>query len=183
MARKAATNKVRGGTIMILRKSIALLFASATVVSGLVLGIGGTASATTAPVAPASVATASTTGATTQHTSLTPAAAKAILEQDLTNHTVATPTEVSAGVANPNLSCSYLYVCGQGANGNRFAYTICNRAYTLPDLIGNGPLINNQTPGTVSYFYDAGGNFLFSSTAYDYEPSVDWTPVQYAIAC
>lgn len=157
---------------MVLRRSITLLFASAAAVSGLVLGIGGTASATTAPVAPASVST-------TQHTSLTPAAAKAVLEQDLTNHTVAAP----ANVAHPDLSCSYLYVCGQGGNGNSFAYTTCNQTYTLPDLIGNGPLINNQIPGTVSYFYDASGNFLFSSTAYDYEPSIDWTPVQYAIAC
>ncbi|HEY4453184.1 MAG TPA: hypothetical protein VGN81_02630 [Pseudonocardiaceae bacterium] len=159
---------------MISRKSITLLFASAAAVSALVLGIGGTASATTAPVA---------TAAATQHTSLTPAAAKAILERDLANHTVATPTAVPAGVAQPDFSCAYLYVCGQGANGNSFAYTACNRAYTLPDLLGNGPLINNQIPGTVSYFYDASGNFLFSSTAYDYEPSIDWTPVQYAIAC
>lgn len=80
------------------------------------------------------------------------------------------------------LSCSYTYVCGQGANGNSFAYTKCNTLYQLPNLTGNGALVNNQTPGTVAYFYDKNQNYLFSSTAYQ-STTVNWTPVWYAIAC
>jgi len=84
--------------------------------------------------------------------------------------------------AAPRLSCAYTYVCGQAANGSSFAYTQCNTLYQLPDLVGSGPLVNNQTPGTTAYFYDKNQNFLFSSTAYETK-SVDWTPVWYAIAC
>lgn len=84
--------------------------------------------------------------------------------------------------AAPQLSCAYGYVCGQAANGHSFAYTHCGTVYQLPDLVGSGSLVNNQTPGTVAGFYDKNGNLLFTSTAYE-SRAVDWTPVWYAVAC
>ncbi|WP_235193112.1 hypothetical protein [Streptomyces viridochromogenes] len=80
------------------------------------------------------------------------------------------------------LNCSYTYVCGQGANGNRFDYTKCDTVYTLPNLVGWGPINNNQTPGTWAHFYDVNGYWLFSINA-PVQAELDWTPVWYAIAC
>lgn len=94
---------------------------------------------------------------------------------------MATPAKVVSPRAAA-FACSYLYVCGQGSNGNSFAYTKCNTLYELPNLVGTGPLINNQSPGTTAYFYDKNENYLFYSTAYE-STTRDWTPVWYAIAC
>ncbi|MES5824594.1 hypothetical protein [Streptomyces sp. RG80] len=90
-------------------------------------------------------------------------------------------TNRSASAA-ASLNCAYYYVCGKGANGNRFDYTVCNTTYTLPDLVGWGSLHNNQTPGTRAHFYDANGAWMFSSDAPD-RNDVFWTPVWYVIAC
>jgi hypothetical protein len=84
--------------------------------------------------------------------------------------------------AAPALSCGYGHICGQGANGNRFDYLKCNTVYQLPNLVGNGPLNNNQTPGTVANFFDHNGGFLFSSTAPE-QREVNWTPVWFVRAC
>ncbi|GAA1937863.1 hypothetical protein [Kitasatospora viridis] len=152
---------------MALRKPAALLAATLALSAASVVGITGTASA--APATPA-------------HTALTLQQAKAILDRDLRNHTVLSPSQVHSAGVHPDLSCALGYVCGQGANGNSFAYSQCNHTYTLPNLIGNGPLNNNQTGHAVAYFFESSGLFLFSSQAPDYE-TVNWTPVQYAIAC
>lgn len=88
----------------------------------------------------------------------------------------------TAAKAAPALGCAYGHICGQGANGNRFDYLKCKTVYQLPNLVGNGPLNNNQTPGTVANFYDHNGGFLFSSTAPD-QHDVNWTPVWFVRAC
>ncbi|GGM86323.1 hypothetical protein [Streptomyces fuscichromogenes] len=88
----------------------------------------------------------------------------------------------SSGPATAQLTCPYYYVCGQAANGSWFQYYDCDFEFQLPNLIGSGPLINNQTPGTVAKFYGKNHNLLFTSTAYD-SRTVDWTPVWYVIAC
>lgn len=144
---------------MAVRKTAATLMAAASLVAGSLLGLMEPASASAQPGEAAS-------------------AAKALAGAQ--RRPVESPAEVKPAAAA--LTCSYTYVCGQGANGNSFAYTKCNTLYQLPNLTGNGPLVNNQTPGTVAYFYDKNQNYLFSSTAYQ-STTVNWTPVWYAIAC
>jgi hypothetical protein len=92
------------------------------------------------------------------------------------------PKQVGTANVAAALNCSYTYVCGQGANGNRFDYTKCDTVYTLPNLIGWGPINNNQTPGTWADFYDVNGYWLFSINA-PVQGEVNWTPVWYAVAC
>ncbi|MBZ4319966.1 hypothetical protein [Streptomyces huiliensis] len=82
----------------------------------------------------------------------------------------------------PQLECPYYLVCGQAANGSSFAYRDCNFEFKLPNLIGSGPLVNNQTAGTVARFYDKNHRLLFTSTTYEAR-TVNWTPVWYARAC
>ncbi|GCD40126.1 hypothetical protein OEIGOIKO_07983 [Streptomyces chrestomyceticus JCM 4735] len=82
----------------------------------------------------------------------------------------------------PQLDCPYYSVCGQAANGSSFRYTTCNFEFQLPNLVGSGPLVNNQTAGTVARFYDKNRRLLFTSTAYD-SRTVNWTPVWYVRAC
>ncbi|MFD6425531.1 hypothetical protein [Streptomyces sp. NPDC060198] len=142
---------------MAVRKTAAILSAAAALVAGSLFGLMGPAAASARP--DAALAAEALAGAR--------------------QHAVESPTVAKAAAA---LSCSYTYVCGQGSNGNSFAYTKCNTLYQLPNLTGSGPLVNNQTPGTVAYFYDKNQNFLFSSTAYQ-STTVNWTPVWYAIAC
>ncbi|WP_327178834.1 hypothetical protein OG599_28555 [Streptomyces sp. NBC_01335] len=144
---------------MAVRKTATTLLAAATLVAGSLLGLMGPASASARPDEAA-------------------LAAKALA--GARQHAVESPAVVKSAAAA--LSCSYTYVCGQGSNGNSFAYTKCNTLYQLPNLTGSGPLINNQTPGTVAYFYDKNQSYLFSSTAYQ-STTVNWTPVWYAIAC
>jgi hypothetical protein len=144
---------------MAVRKLAATLFASGALVAGSLLGLTGPASASAQP----DNAQAMKALAGAQH------------------RAVESPAETrSAGAAQ--LACAYKYVCGEASNGHSFAYTKCSTLYQLPDLVGSGSLINNQTTGTVAYFYDKNQNFLFSSTAYD-SRTVNWTPVWYAIAC
>ncbi|MFE9849691.1 hypothetical protein ACFYPN_12885 [Streptomyces sp. NPDC005576] len=144
---------------MAVRKTAATLLAATTLVAGSLFGLTGPASASARPDE-ATLAAKALAGAR--------------------RHAVESPTATKSAAAA--LSCSYAYVCGQGANGNSFAYTKCNTLYQLPNLTGGGPLVNNQTPGTVAYFYDKNQNYLFSSTAYQ-STTVNWTPVWYAIAC
>ncbi|MFE9685131.1 hypothetical protein ACFYXC_20960 [Streptomyces sp. NPDC002701] len=93
------------------------------------------------------------------------------------------PKEARSGAKSAAaLNCSYTYVCGQGGNGNRFDYTVCDTVYTLPNLVGWGPVNNNQTPGTWAHFYDEDGYWMFSINA-PVQGEVNWTPVWYAIAC
>ncbi|WP_050515130.1 hypothetical protein [Streptomyces rimosus] len=82
----------------------------------------------------------------------------------------------------PRLDCPYYFVCGQAANGSWFRYKDCNFEFQLPNLIGSGPLINNQTAGTVARFYDKSHRLLFTSRAYE-SRTVNWTPVWYVRAC
>ncbi|MFH8220835.1 hypothetical protein ACH4C2_31760 [Streptomyces sp. NPDC018057] len=84
--------------------------------------------------------------------------------------------------ARAQLSCPYYSVCGQAANGSWFQYTTCNFTFQLPNLVGSGPLVNNQTPGTVAKFYDKNHKRLFTSKAYQ-SRTVNWTPVWYVVAC
>ncbi|WLW49973.1 hypothetical protein [Streptomyces sp. YU58] len=91
-------------------------------------------------------------------------------------------SSASAAPAGAQLDCPYYFVCGQAANGSWFRYKTCDFEFQLPNLIGSGPLINNQTPGTVARFYDKNHKLLFTSKAYQ-SRTVNWTPVWYVIAC
>ncbi|WP_328718602.1 hypothetical protein OHT52_03320 [Streptomyces sp. NBC_00247] len=148
---------------MAVRKTAAILSAAAALVAGSLFGLMGPASASARP-----------------DTARPEAALAADALAGARRHAVESPTVAKSAAAA--LSCSYTYVCGQGSNGSSFAYTKCNTLYQLPNLTGSGPLVNNQTPGTVAYFYDKNQNYLFSSTAYQ-STTVNWTPVWYAIAC
>jgi hypothetical protein len=84
--------------------------------------------------------------------------------------------------APESMSCRYTYVCGRAANGNSFAYARCGQVNQLPNLVGRGPLYNNQTRGTVATFYGRNGQYLFSSRAPE-KRTVNWTPVWFVRAC
>ncbi|NNN30627.1 hypothetical protein HLK59_09660 [Streptomyces sp. S3(2020)] len=150
------------------RKLAAALFAAAAIATS-TIGINGTAAAHTD----------GTTGATGILSS--EAARQPSLTADQMANAVAPKTARSASAA-ASLNCAYYYVCGMGANGNRFDYTTCGTTYTLPNLVGWGSLHNNQTPGTRAHFYDVNGAWMFSIDAPN-KNDVYWTPVWYVIAC
>lgn len=154
------------GLHMNLRRSIALLGSTVAIVAAAIIGFGGVATASPASAAPAAISLQQ---------------ANTLMANAIRTDTFATPT-TSQSPASPAFSCARLYVCGKGANGNSFAYSQCDVVYTLPDLTGTGPLINNQTSGTIAYFYYKDASYAFSSTAYD-SRNVNWTPIWYAIAC
>lgn len=98
-------------------------------------------------------------------------------------------TAVIAGPASPasastakELTCRSGHVCGWAANGSSFDYYKCGITYTLPDMVGEGRVINNQTGGAVARFYYKNGNLAFAIGSPN-SGSVDWTPIWYAIAC
>ncbi|MEV7887029.1 hypothetical protein ACWD3I_40580 [Streptomyces sp. NPDC002817] len=153
---------------MALRKLAATLFAAAAIAASTV-GLNGTAAAHTVGV---DAATGVLTSKEARQPSLTPAQMK----------NAVVPRTAKSGSATASLNCAYYYVCGKGANGNRFDYTTCSTTYTLPDLVGWGSLHNNQTPGTRAHFYDVNGAWMFSIDAPD-RNDVFWTPVWYVIAC
>ncbi|MEI5519580.1 hypothetical protein WB401_07045 [Streptomyces brasiliscabiei] len=143
------------------RKFAAALFTAAAIVSS-TIGLDGTAAAHSGSAASGEARQPSLTAA------------------QMRNAVV--PEAAESGTAAASLNCAYYYVCGMGANGNRFDYTNCNTTYTLPNLVGWGSLHNNQTPGTRAHFYDANGAWMFSIDA-PARNDVFWTPVWYVIAC
>ncbi|MFF4275759.1 hypothetical protein [Streptomyces sp. NPDC001536] len=150
------------------RKLAATLFAAAAIAASTV-GLDGAAAAHTDSL---NGATGSLTSEAARQPSLTAAQMKNAIA----------PKTAKSGSAAASLNCAYYYVCGKGANGNRFDYTTCNTTYTLPNLVGWGSLHNNQTPGTRAHFYDVNGVWMFSSDAPE-RNDVNWTPVWYVIAC
>ncbi|MEU6378986.1 hypothetical protein [Streptomyces sp. NPDC046909] len=146
------------------RTLTAALFAAAAIATSTV-GLNGTAAAHT-----------DSTGILTSEAARQPSLTAAQMKNAVTLQ-AAGPSS-----AADSLNCAYYYVCGKGANGNRFDYTTCNTTYTLPNLVGWGSLHNNQTPGTRAHFYDANGAWMFSSDAPE-RNDVYWTPVWYVIAC
>ncbi len=148
---------------MAVRKTAATLIASGALLTASVVGLTGSASAHSQAVGAKPTA-------------------KSVLSQALKKHTVVKAGNAHASAVTPKLACSYKYVCGQAANGHSFAYTKCDVAYELPNLVGRGPLNNNQTAGTTSYFFDKNADPLFTSNA-PQQTTVDWTPVWYAVAC
>jgi hypothetical protein len=166
--------------VMMLRRLVAAAGAVAVVATGMVLGLAETASA-----APAGTRTAAVTG-------VSGPASAAQRAQDIVRAAVkanpqrgATPARSgSATVVQPALSCPYKYICGKAANGNSFQYARCDYAFTLPNLVGNGPENNNQTPGTTAYFFDQNANQVdpYETSAPD-QRTVNWTPIWYVVAC
>ncbi|MGW0842464.1 hypothetical protein ACWD26_20330 [Streptomyces sp. NPDC002787] len=153
---------------MALRKLTATLFAAAAIAAS-TLGLSGTAAADGEGLK-------GTAGIVTAEEARQPSLTKAQMRKAVT------PDAAGSGSVSAAMNCAYYYVCGQGANGNRFDYTRCNTTYTLPNLVGWGPIRNNQTPGTWAHFYDRDGAWMFSINA-PVEGEVNWTPVWYAIAC
>jgi len=153
---------------MTLRKPAASLFAAAAIATSL-LGLDGTAAAHTG-------SGPRQTGILTSERFRQPPLTAAQMRNAVT------PEVTRSSLAADSLNCAYYYICGKGANGNRFDYTTCNTTYTLPNLVGWGSLHNNQTPGTRANFYDVNGAWMFSSVAPD-RNDVYWTPVWYVIAC
>lgn len=157
------------GLLMALRRLVATMFAVAVVVTGASIGLTGAAFAGTPSTATVAHVTSGNAPVNVPHklTKAQMAAAVALPQTD---------------AAAPNLSCSYGYICGRAANGNSFAYTKCGVVYTLPNLVGDGPVNNNQTPGTLATFYDINGD-LYDWTYAPEQYSTNWTPYWYAIAC
>ncbi|WP_055714898.1 hypothetical protein [Streptomyces torulosus] len=150
---------------MMMRKLAAALFAAAAIAVSTV-GLDGAAAAHTD-------SSSGGTGILTSEDARQPS---------LTAAQMRNAVELEAAGSDASLNCAYYYVCGKGANGNRFDYTTCDTTYTLPNLVGWGSLHNNQTPGTRAHFYDANGAWMFSIDA-PARNDVFWTPVWYVIAC
>ncbi|MFE0107132.1 hypothetical protein [Streptomyces sp. NPDC059009] len=72
------------------------------------------------------------------------------------------------------LACDYGHLC-MTVNGTNFDFYKC-QTWTVQNWVGEGPFINNQTPGTVARFYNQDGSERWSSTAYE-EGRADWGPV------
>ncbi|WP_121392777.1 hypothetical protein [Actinokineospora cianjurensis] len=79
--------------------------------------------------------------------------------------------------------CSFDWLCLWAYDSNdSVAYYYCG-TYALPNWVGNGALENNQSTGTISRFKNSSQQTLWTSTAYDFLPSVNWTPVWYVTPC
>ncbi|MFF7260902.1 hypothetical protein ACFZCL_11555 [Streptomyces sp. NPDC008159] len=154
---------------MTLRKVGAALFAAAAIAVS-TLGLDGTAAAHTD-------GSRGGTGILTSEDARQPSLTAAQMRNAVELEAAGSGTSAAA-----SLNCAYYYVCGKGANGNRFDYTTCGTTYTLPNLVGWGSLHNNQTPGTRAHFYDVNGAWMFSIDA-PARNDVFWTPVWYVIAC
>jgi hypothetical protein len=85
-------------------------------------------------------------------------------------HYKETPGEVSTTALN----CSYGWLCME-VRGTEFAFYTC-KYWSVSNWWGDGPFINNQTPGTVARFYNQDGSVRWTSTAYQ-SGTATWDPI------
>ncbi|MFD3478793.1 hypothetical protein [Streptomyces sp. NPDC058695] len=72
------------------------------------------------------------------------------------------------------LNCGYGHLC-MTVNGTNFDFYKCQR-WNVHNWTGDGPFINNQTPGTVAKFYNKDGSVRWTSTAYQ-SGRATWDPI------
>jgi hypothetical protein len=88
-------------------------------------------------------------------------------------------TTVQDLIATPNMyidvDCRYGYLCTWHGQVRQDFYR-CQRIW-LTNWTGTGMFINQQTPGTVTTFYDRNGKVLSRSVAQHWIRSIDWNPI------
>jgi hypothetical protein len=186
---------------MALRK-LATLLAAGTLAAGTVLGLTGSASATAQPDFSAQAQKAGLSSAQAEHlqtevdgyvakTGGTQVSANKILIPGGDMVVRAPGQKVAQDLADPSaispkLTCAYGHLCGAadgaGGNGATFDYYYCGY-YELPGLVGDGHWINNQTSGTVAYFYNSDGSFRWATGGAYSTGTASWTPVWYVSPC
>ncbi|MEU8970958.1 hypothetical protein AB0D11_17025 [Streptomyces monashensis] len=77
-------------------------------------------------------------------------------------------------LAAKDLNCAYGHLC-MTVNGTNFDFYKC-QTWTVSNWTGNGPFINNQTPGTVAKFFNQDGSVRWTSTAYE-SGTATWDPI------
>jgi hypothetical protein len=90
---------------------------------------------------------------------------------------------LGTGDARAPLPCASGWLCLWAYDSDdSVQYYYCG-TYALPNWVGDGALENNQTEGTVARFKNNNQETLWTSTAYDFRESVNWTPVWYVTPC
>lgn len=84
--------------------------------------------------------------------------------------TIQAPGEASTVAAN----CAYGHLC-MTVRGTNFDYYKC-QLWTVDNWTGDGPFVNNQTPGTVAQFFNQDGSLRWTSTAYE-SGTATWDPI------
>jgi hypothetical protein len=164
------------------RGTLKLAIAAATIASAISLtGLGSQAlGVTAAPHAPA-----------VSHSKT--------VRMDETVTTRAVPTETGGSgrptwcwdTSESSTCCPYLYLCawrGEDGSGTRVEAYYCDGDVPLPDFIGDGSWINNESAGTHAYFLNESGTIIYTTPAPTagtptWNDSYDWTPVWYLEAC
>jgi hypothetical protein len=82
--------------------------------------------------------------------------------------------DVTFGASRAELSCDYGHLC-MTVNGTNFDFYQC-RTWNVNNWVGDGPFINNQTPGTVAQFFNQDGSVRWTSTAYQ-AGTATWDPI------
>ncbi|MFF9076859.1 hypothetical protein ACF1A9_31890 [Streptomyces sp. NPDC014872] len=72
------------------------------------------------------------------------------------------------------LDCAYGHLC-MLVRGTKFDYYKC-QTWTVSNWTGDGPFVNNQTPGTVAKFFNQDGSVRWTSTAYQ-AGNATWDPI------
>jgi hypothetical protein len=72
------------------------------------------------------------------------------------------------------LDCDYGYLC-MNVRGTVFKFYKCQK-WNVSNWYGDGPFVNNQTPGTVARFYNQDGSVRWTSTAYQ-SGAATWDPI------
>ncbi|MEN2416707.1 hypothetical protein AABB02_01200 [Streptomyces rimosus] len=190
---------------MAVRRMSAMLLAAGTFAAASVFGLTGAASADTGTVAPfaAQARQAGLTG--TQSAQLQAQVDGYVADlggKQVSANKILVPGgsmvvrapgqkyahDLAAGPAKGDIkpACSYGHLCGwangAGGNGNSFDYYRCGY-YQLPNLVGDGTWVNNQTPGTVGRFYNRDGSERWNTGGAYSSGTASWTPVWYARPC
>jgi len=113
--------------------------------------------------------------------------------------TSAVPTETGAvdrptwcwNTSKSSTCCPYLYLCawrGEDGSGTRVEAYSCADDVPLPDFIGDGSWINNESAGTHAYFLNESRAIIYETSAPTassptWSDIYDWTPVWYIEAC
>ncbi|MGX1672210.1 hypothetical protein [Streptomyces sp. NPDC055400] len=77
-------------------------------------------------------------------------------------------------ISEATLNCGYGHLC-MTVNGTNFDFFKCRRR-NVHDWTGDGPFINNQTPGAVAKSYNKDGSVRWTSTAYQ-SGRAPWDPI------
>jgi hypothetical protein len=96
------------------------------------------------------------------------------VERDGVRVAIGAPGQTDVRSATADYECRYERLC-TWHNGTYNEWWTCQRVW-LSNWGGAGWVVNNQTPGTVSTFYNQNGSKNFSLTAGQYA-NLNWDPI------